>query len=177
MYILCCATKTTYLDQWIIKLFSILEAGLTFYKFSVFWQEETNNQCCSQQAYSTEEAAYLAAFFFCLRASLDREKCPALIMDFKAGYILSINLPAFHLFGVNAVGFKMLDFAVNLENYERIYRELQQTGKSHQSILLHNADGHLVECEVDAQIEPYWSGWAIFRLRANKLTHHTQTSR
>jgi hypothetical protein len=166
--------KTAYLkttcfefDQYTVKLFPIPQQRVTYYKFSITYQKETKNQYQSQQIYSTQLAAFLAAGFFCLRALLDRKTCPALIVDIQSGQILSINLPAFALLGIDAVGFNMPDFTGNSTIYEQICQELQQTGNFHQSISLCNADGHLIECTLDGQVWPHCSRWAIFCLRAN----------
>jgi hypothetical protein len=166
--------KTTYLkttcfefDQYIVKLFPISQQRSTYYKFSIVCQKETKNQYQSQQIYSTQIRAYLAARFFCLRAFLDQDKCPALIVDIQSGYILSINLPAFAFLGIDAVGFKMRDFTANFAVYEQVCQELQQAGNSYQSISLCNADGHLIKCNLEGQIWPHHSRWAILHLRAN----------
>lgn len=143
-----------------------------YYKFSITGRGTIGDRYESQQIYPTEAAAYLSAYFFCLRADLDNEPNPALIVDCTSGYILSINLPAFELLAIDAVGFQMFDF-VDQAAYEQIVQQLQQTGASHYTTLLHNADGYTIEGRVNARIYPYYcsshcSRWAIFRLNFNQ---------
>ncbi|NJP12014.1 MAG: hypothetical protein HC866_23185 [Leptolyngbyaceae cyanobacterium RU_5_1] len=129
----------------------------------------TRNQYENQQTYATAAAADLTAYFSCLRAALDREKHSALVVDLLSDRILSINLSAFEQLGIDAVGFRIVDFATHAKRYEQICQQLRQTGKAHQTILLHDADGTLMKCRLDAEIAPYYPGWVIVRLNADRL--------
>ncbi|NJN87419.1 MAG: hypothetical protein HC881_15320 [Leptolyngbyaceae cyanobacterium SL_7_1] len=84
--------------------------------------------------YSFDAAAHLptdrlrlSTYFLRLRGALDREKHPTLIVDLTSGYILSLNLPAFELLKINAVGLWMTDFAANEHWHREVYQELRQT--------------------------------------------------
>ncbi|NJL22747.1 MAG: hypothetical protein HC895_21085 [Leptolyngbyaceae cyanobacterium SM1_3_5] len=127
------------------------------------------NTCFRNQSVRAAKAvAHRSDFFFRLRAELDRNPDAALIVDRESGTILSINLPAFELLAIDAVGFQVLDFGINQSTYERIAQQLQQTGTASQTILLHNADGDLIECEADAEVVPYYSGWIVLCFDANQ---------
>jgi hypothetical protein len=107
------------------------------------------------------------AYFLRLQAELDREHYPALVVDLMSGYILSINLRAFELLRIDAVGFPVVDFAADMELYEQIRQQLQRTGKSYQTIQLRNADGELMFCQVDAKTAPDYPQWVVLRLNSD----------
>jgi hypothetical protein len=156
--------KTANFDQWAVQVLSIQKQGCVYYRFSIFGRSDARNQYDTLQIYPTEETAYQAAYFFCLRASLDREPDPSMIVDHKSGYILSINLPAFDLLKINAVGLNVIDFTIDLEDGKKIHQEFQKTGKINQKIIFQNADGHWIECRANTQVAPDYSEWAIVRL-------------
>jgi len=149
-----------------VKLILVKQKKRTYYKFVASSHRVLRSWCRSQKIYLTED--YLHQCFLSLRAALDWEKHPVLIADFPSGCILSINLPAFELLKIDAVGSKIVDFAADVEIFERIYQQLQQTGKSHQTVLLHDADGKQMECKIDAEISLYCSRWTIFHLCINQ---------
>ena len=159
--------KLARFNQWTVKIFSIPHLKQTYYKFSVTKQGANTNQYESQNIYPTESATRLAAYFFCLRATLDGEATPALVVDRMSGNILSINLASFELLAINAVGFQMDHFLVN-QPYTYIHQQLQQSGKFYDTVLLQNADGYLMKCMVDVKIDSYYFGWAIVHLRASQ---------
>lgn len=126
------------------------------------------NSYRSQSTYAIKAIVRLSVYFRRLRITLDNEQCAALIVDRRSGSILSNNLPAFELFEIDTVGFRLLDFIFDQEAYESIIQQLQQIGESHQTVLLHNADGYLLECEMKATIAHHYAGWMIFRFSANR---------
>ena len=81
---------------------------------------------------------------------------------------MSINLPAFELFEIDAVGFQLLDFMAEQEAYQQMVQQLQQAGKSDRAILLHNADGYAIDCNVVVTVAPHYSGWLIVRFSRNQ---------
>jgi hypothetical protein len=162
-----CFPETIICHTWTIQLISTVQPKGTSYQFSIHSRETNQQQYYSQQSYATEEAAYLDAYFICLRSVLDREKCPALIIDLVTRQILSLNLPAFCLLGIDAVGFKTYEFIPQCQSYEQLYREVQQIGESCQSMTLRDADGKLMKVEVSAEIVAVRSRWGIFRLVVN----------
>jgi hypothetical protein len=94
---------------------------------------------------------------------LDNEDYPALIVSRKSGYILSINLPAFELLAIDAVGFQVIEFVADQEAYQQMIQQLQPTGADDHAILFRNADGYLICCQVTATIAPAYSEWMIIR--------------
>lgn len=159
--------RTTCFDQWQVNFSVIEQIGSVFYKFSIT-DEKTGSQYHHSGIYSTETKAYLSAYFLCLRASLDKEQQPALLIDLETGHILSSNLPAFELLAINATGASVLDFMIELKDYRQLEQRLWQTGNLHQSILLCDADRFLRKCEIEAQVAPYYSKWAIFYFQSNQ---------
>jgi hypothetical protein len=159
--------KTTCFDQWQVIFSAIQQTGSTFYKFSIS-DCKTGSQYDYPDIYLTETKAYLSAYFLCLRASLDREQQPALLIELTTGYVLSSNLPAFELLAIDATGANVLDFIVEPKDYQQIEQQLLQTGEAHQLTLLHNADGLPMECEIKVQMPPYCSRWAIFYFKSNQ---------
>lgn len=117
---------------------------------------------------SSKAAAHLSVYFLHLRAVLDNERCAALILDAESGSILSSNLPAFELLAIDAVGFRLIELMADPTAYGSIVQQLQQTGKVHQRITLHNADGKLIDCKAKVTLAPYYSGWTIVRFNANR---------
>jgi hypothetical protein len=150
-----------------IQLISTVQPEGICYQFSIYEKETNKQQYYSQQFYTTEEEAYFDAYFICLRAVLDREKCPAIIVDLSTCKILSINLPAFCLLGIDAVGFETYEFTTQKQPHEQLYQELQQTGESYQPMVLRDADGKLMEIQISAQIVAEFPKWGIFRIVVN----------
>ncbi|MBW4661209.1 MAG: hypothetical protein KME15_21235 [Drouetiella hepatica Uher 2000/2452] len=122
----------------------------------------------NQPTCAAEAAVYLSAYFFHLRAVLDKKRLPAIIVDRPSGSILSINLPAFELLAIDAVGLRLLDFSVDQEIHRWIDQQIQTAEKSRQPVLLHNADGCRITCKVNAKSAPGYSGWAILGLEVNQ---------
>lgn len=118
--------------------------------------------------YTVKAAALLLAYFQHLREALDNEQCAALIVDCKSGFILSSNLLAYELFAIDPVTFQFVDLMVDPTTYGAMVEQLQQTGNKHQSVLLHNADGKLIDCAIDITIAPHYSEWMIFRISENQ---------
>ncbi|NJK48856.1 hypothetical protein HC931_12335 [Candidatus Gracilibacteria bacterium] len=162
-----CFLETLVFHTWTIQLISTLQPEGTCYQFSIHERETNKQQYYSQKCYATEAEAYLDAYFVCLRAVLDREKCPAIIVDLSTRKILSINLPAFCLLGIDAVGFETYEFTFQEQLHEQLYQELQQTGESCQPMVLRDADGKLMEIQMSAQIVAEFPKWAIFRIMVN----------
>lgn len=162
-----CLLETIVFHTWTIQLISTVQPEGTCYQFSIHERETNKQQYYSQQCYATEEAAYLDAYFICLRAVLDREKCPATIVELSTRKILSINLSAFCLLGIDAVGFETYEFMNQKRPHEQLYQELQQTGESYQSMVLRDADGKLIKIQISAQIVADRSKWGIFRIMVN----------
>jgi hypothetical protein len=162
-----CLLETIVFNTWTIQLISTLQLEGTRYQFSIQERETNKQQYYSQQCYATKEEAYLDAYFICLRAVLDREKCPAMIVDLSTRKILSLNLPAFCLLGIDAVGFETYEFTAQEGPHEQLYQELQQTGESSQPMALRDADGKLMEITISAQIVADRSQWGIFRIMVN----------
>lgn len=163
--------KLACFNQWTVKIFAIPHLRQTYYKFLITKQGSITNRYESQHIYLTEAAARQSAYFFCLRATLDSEVIPAMIVDRISSNILSINLPAFELLAIDAVGLQMHHFLIN-QPYTFIHQHLQQSGRFNNTVMLQNADGDLIECAIKAEIDSYYSGWAIFYLRFN---HHSGT--
>lgn len=138
------------------------------YKSFILALREFDNRCKSQLICAAETVAYLSAYFFHLRARLDNKKYPVLIVDRGSGSILSLNLPAFELFAINAVGLTLLNFMVDQEAYQSIIQQLQQTGETRCKILLQNADGVLMNCTIKATVAAHYSEWVIFRFNVNR---------
>jgi hypothetical protein len=162
-----CLLETIVLQTWTIQLISTPQPKGTCYRFSIHERETNKQQYYSQKCYATKEQAYLDAYFICFRAVLDREKCPAIIVDLSARKILSINLPAFCLLGIDAVGFETSEFIFQRQPHEKLYRELQQTGEFYQPMVLRDADGKLTKIQMSAQIVADCSQWGIFRIMVN----------
>lgn len=128
----------------------------------------------SRLVWAAKAAAYLLAYFFQLRAALDNKLYPAIITDRSSGTILSINLPAFELLAIDAVGLHVFDFGIDREAYKRIEQQLQageNRQESRQTLLLHSADGNSMECRVEAEVALGYSGWLILCLQ---VSHHPQ---
>ncbi|NJR38296.1 MAG: hypothetical protein HC781_04915 [Leptolyngbyaceae cyanobacterium CSU_1_4] len=171
--------KTTCFNQWTVKRCLPHHSGQKYYKFLIGGRGTIAHRYKTQQRFSVEAtasvSAYLSAYFYCLRANLDNEKCPALVIDRQSGYILSINLPAFELLAIDAVGFQFLHFAVEPDMHQQIDQELQETGESSQTVWLQNADACSMKCTVHAMVDLYYSQWAIFRLNANPQSPNSQS--
>ena len=159
--------RTACFDQWQVNFSAIEQSELTLYRFSIS-DHTTGNRYDYPDMYLTEANAYLAAYFLCLRASLDREQQPAFLLDLETGYILSSNLPAFELLTIDATGANILDFMIEVKDHQQIRQTLWQTGELHQPTLLCNADGFLMECEIKAQLTPHYPRWAIFHFQSNQ---------
>lgn len=159
-------SRTACFDQWQVNFSVIEQIGSVLYKFSIA-DDKTGSQYDHPGIYFTETKAYLSAYFLCLRASLDREQQPALLVDLETGCILSSNLPAFELLAINATGTSILDFMVELKDHRQLEQRLWQTDVP-QSILLCDADGFLRQCKIEAQVVPYYSNWAIFYFQSNQ---------
>ncbi|NJR60609.1 MAG: hypothetical protein HC769_18295 [Cyanobacteria bacterium CRU_2_1] len=160
--------KTACIDQWQVDFSVIQQTGFTLYRVSIS-DQTTGSRYDYPDTFLTEAKAYLSAYFLCLRASLDRKQHPALLVDLETGYILSINLPAFELLTIDAVGARIFDFIVHSNDHRQINQRLCRTEEFHQLTLFCNADGLLMECELKAQITPYYSKWAVFYLKANRF--------
>jgi PAS domain-containing protein len=161
--------STIYFNHWKVDFFSVQQQGAILYTFSIFDATNSSNRYDYQQICLTEAEAHLSASFFCLRASLDRESHPALIVNLESAYILSINLAAYELLGIDAVSAKITDFIVIPEHYQQLHIGLKQNANVQQIILLCNADGVLIECEVRAQRTLYCPNWAILYLEFNQF--------
>jgi hypothetical protein len=160
--------KTTYLgtdffDQWIIEFFSVKKQGRTVYGFEIV-QQGSEAEYQSQNLYPTEFAAHQAAYFFLIRASLDRENLPSLLLELSSGRILSINLPGFDLLGINAAGLYMTDFWVNPEERSQIYQALSNSKQFNQRCQLRNADGCQIDCQLHGSLTPRHEDWAIIHI-------------
>jgi hypothetical protein len=162
-----CFLETIVFHTWMIQLISTVQPEGICYQFSIHERETSKQQYYSQKCYATEAEAYLDAYFVCLRAVLDREKCPATIVDLSTRKILSINLPAFCLLGIDAVGSETYEFTTQKQLHEQLYQELQQTGESCQPMVLRDADGKLIEIQISAQIVAECPKWGIFRIMVN----------
>jgi hypothetical protein len=162
-----CLLEKIVFHTWTIQLILTLQSDGTYYQFSIHERATNKQQYYSQQCYATEYEAYLNAYFVCLRAVLDREKCPAMIVDLSSCKILSINLLAFCLLGIDAVGFETYKFTDQRQSHEQLYQELQQTGESYQPMALRDADGKLMEIKISARLVADCSQWGIFRIVVN----------
>jgi hypothetical protein len=160
--------RTVYFNHWKVDFFSVQQQGAILYTFSIFDSTNSRNRYDYQQICLTEAEAHLSASFFCLRASLDRESHPALIVNLESDYILSINLAAYELLAIDAVSAKITDFIVIPEHYQQLHVGLKQNVDAQQTILFCNADGVLIECEVRVQRTPYCPNWAILYLDFNQ---------
>jgi hypothetical protein len=159
--------ETIVFNTWTIQLISTLQPEGTRYQFSIHERETNKQKYYSQQYYATEKEAYFDAYFICLRSILDREKCPTIIVDLSTRKILSLNLPAFCLLGIDAVGFETYEFINQRQPHEQLYQQLQQTGKYYQPIALRDADGKLMAIKISAQIVADYPKWGIFRIIVN----------
>lgn len=159
--------KTTCFDQWQVSFSAIQQIGFILYRFSIV-DHKTGTQYDYPDVYLSEAKAYLSAYFLCLRASLDREKQPALLIDLETGCILSSNLSAFELLTIDATGANISDFMADLKDHRQIEQQLWQTGKADQPTLLRDADGFSMEGEIEAQTAPYYPRWAIFYLKSTQ---------
>lgn len=118
--------------------------------------------------YTVKAAARLLAYFQHLRETLDNEQCAALIVDCESGFILSSNLLAYELFEIDPVSFQFVDLMVDPTAYREMVDQLLQSGNKRQSVLLHNADGQLIDCAIAMTIAPHYSEWMIFRISKNQ---------
>jgi hypothetical protein len=82
--------ETACFDQWQVSFSAIQQIGLTFYTFSIT-DYRTGSRYEHPEVYLTTTKVYLSAYFFCLRASLDREQQPTLLVDLETGYILRVT--------------------------------------------------------------------------------------
>jgi hypothetical protein len=150
------------------KLIVVRQKWLTGNRLSRCGCSVKRPRCQRQPIHRPTAKTQLMAYFLHLRATLDREHQPTLLVDQRLGYILAINLPTFELLKIDAVGLSMLDFAADRATYAQIGHQLQQTGKSHQTILLYNADGGVVTCQAQAEIAPNFAQWAVWQLKADQ---------
>lgn len=149
--------------------------GQAYYRLATADRRITKNHHQDQQMYLSNAADHLSidrsalsAYFFCLRGTLDSQPNSALIVDLASGHILSLNLPAFELLKINAVGFRMTDFAISKPTYQQIRQHLHQRRSFHGTLWLRDADGHEMETQVDAEVEPRYSEWVVFHFNANR---------
>ena len=162
-----CPVNTPFDSAYRIEFLSVLQSEKVSFQFSLHEKATNQRQYHSQQCYATKEEANRQAHLICLRIALDREKRPALTVDLPTRKILSLNLSAFYLLGINAVGFETREFTVHHESHEQVYQELQQAGQSCQSLWLRDADGRLVSCQIQANRVVNFPQWGIVRLRVN----------
>jgi hypothetical protein len=154
--------KTACCKRWTISFFLIPKLDCTYYTFSIAATDTQKIQYRSQQIYSTEAAAHLAAYFFCLRSALDQEPSPALLVDRNTGNIMVVNLAGLELLAIDPVGLNIKDFSVSWKNQRWSLSHLEPC---HQVILLRDADGKLLRCKVTTEVEPYYCKWITFRLK------------
>jgi hypothetical protein len=160
--------ETACFDQWQVSFSAIQQIGLTFYTFSIT-DYRTGSRYEHPEVYLTTTKVYLSAYFFCLRASLDREQQPTLLVDLETGYILSCNLFAFELLSIDATGANLSDFMVELVKTRSLRQQLLQSEAAHRSGLLCNADGLLMKCKIQTQMAPHYSGWAILQFEFSQF--------
>ena len=147
-----------------IPVVQLDKIGFHFALYDSFTNEE---KYYSDKYYTTKYEARRQANFIRLRIALDQEKCPTLIIDLETRKILSVNLAAFCLLGINAEGFGTSEFMTNYQSNERFYQELQEKGRFCQSLSLLNADGQLISCEIKAQTLFSFSEWGIVITKIN----------
>ncbi len=153
-----------------VKFFPIQHQDSTCYTFAIVNSKTRKQQYIYQQVCRTKAEAHLKAYFFCLRASLDQKPYPALIIDLESERILSMNLAGFELFAIHAIGFKISDFIVSLENYQKLRDTLNQPSPSPSpSILVQNADGNSRECQGRLQLDSHYPQWGICYLIPNQF--------
>jgi hypothetical protein len=167
-------SKAIRLNRGTTQLILFRRKGQAHYRLATSDRRITRNQHEDQQIYSSDAAdhvsvdrSHLSAYFLYLRSTLDWKPHSALIVDLASGYILSLNLPAFELLKINAVGFRMTDFAIDKQTYQQVCQQLHQTKKFHGTLWLRNADGHQMETQVDAEVKLCYLEWVIFYFNAN----------
>lgn len=115
----------------------------------------------------------LSAYFLQLRAVLDHEQHPALIVDALSGGILSINLPAFEQLGMNAVGLSLRDFVQGRDAYSTLLQCAHTQCGTQLTTRIHNADGQVTSCEVVVAIASYYTQWLLVSFTSTDLDCHT----
>lgn len=120
----------------------------------------------------------LSAYFLQLRALLDHEQDPALIVDARSGYILSINLPAFEQFGMDVVGFSLLDFMQVPDAYSQIIHCSPSKRGTQLTTMVHNADGQVRTCKVVVSVASDYTQWLLIRFTEKlDLPDHSDSDR
>lgn len=103
----------------------------------------------------------VSAYFLQLRALLDYEHYPALIVDAGSGDILSINLPAFERLGMDAVGLSLLDFIQVRDAYSQIIQCSYTKRGTQLTTTIYDADGRVTSCRVVVSIAPCYTQWVL----------------
>lgn len=147
-----------------IELFSVMQSEKLVFQFLLYDRGTGRKHYQSQAGYATKQEAYRQAQFICLRIALDREASPTLIVDWPTRKILALNLPAFCLLGIDAVGFEANEFIVESPSDQPVSQDWQETPVSCQSLWLRTADGQLMSCQIHAQRWVNCPQWMIITI-------------